>query len=930
MEGRRVPGPRPIGAQLGIGIQSPGLYIPRNPRNYDPDDDDDADDTTYSENDVRRKKQKTWLNSVDDAIPKNILDFSVIASEEVDTSEGAKVLSEALVNEIDDEMDLLTDNTESDADSNLAGEELHNSSMKWQLGWDGIQTDVPKELELYPSVDIHHNYDLAYAATVNDNPRENSFIPSDIINEMAQKEKANRNNTVNDHSESKKFTPLDPNTDFLVAIGKVLTKADIKNDQEERALVAYRHPLSPSSLIITYMEKENITVQNKEKADSNVIIYRPSQKTYTSITINLNSVIKCIKFSKLAESLGSYSDMVGILTENTLTVIKLIKFDAKENKIDYTLFNPLESRLISDFTIADFDFNPWDTDLIATIDTKGNWSIIEIPTVKKKMPNPESLNLKVKSNHFGSIFDIEEMSNWKRIRWSNNHTRLVVMNESRLIELDFKQNWQQEVIQAKTWSKIRDVVDLNDNFKLILTSREIIVTTINSSKNTRDPNHKINLKREVSWLHNISEDDASLRCRVQKYQFQRKTLFFVYLYSKRFNVVYIHGFSIGYNDTIQSFGVSKIIYIPGIYNIDSIDVETLEINDYYTDSIDLGDITSTLLIYDIVGNKLINYTLNNSANFDNIQLNNMAIERFRGPLVKYPMPNVQALFKELQKEYLYAIRQYRKITRQKQRDNLQEFGYELSQKLNKVIEDSHDVCSKTSIKLQSLMPKIPVQSDLTEIQSFLEQLSEHYSELGLIFTNVIKTLNQIIHEDISTIDVFYNKLLQCWSIVESNDVKKVADKVTKEIVTLTVWNAIKCTKKSDIDELRSLNYGKLSEEQKSIVDQWDLTDDQLQDGLVDDGEASEQIRRPVQFSQYQESQSQIPVIKSSQTIRTRINSQRKSKTPSSQLAPSQASILPSSMSPAFSLDSQPPLLSQTFSQSSQPKKRKKKRMGGFG
>lgn len=158
----------------------------------------------------------------------------------------------------------------------------------------------------------------------------------------------------------------------------------------------------------------------------------------------------------------------------------------------------------------------------------------------------------------------------------------------------------------------------------------------------------------------------------------------------------------------------------------------------------------------------------------------------------------------------------------------------------------------------------------------------------------------------------------------------MADKVTKEIVTLTVWNAIKCTKKSDIDELRSLNYGKLSEEQKSIVDQWDLTDDQLQDGLVDDGEASEQIRRPVQFSQYQESQSQIPVIKSSQTVRTRINSQRKSKTPSSQLAPSQASILPSSMSPAFSLDSQPPLLSQTFSQSSQPKKRKKKRMGGFG
>lgn len=56
-----MPGPRPIGAQLGIGIQSPGLYIPRNPRNYDPDDDDDADDTTYSENDVRRKKQKRGL-----------------------------------------------------------------------------------------------------------------------------------------------------------------------------------------------------------------------------------------------------------------------------------------------------------------------------------------------------------------------------------------------------------------------------------------------------------------------------------------------------------------------------------------------------------------------------------------------------------------------------------------------------------------------------------------------------------------------------------------------------------------------------------------------------------------------------------------------------------------------------------------------------
>lgn len=79
------------------------------------------------------------------------------------------------------------------------------------------------------------------------------------------------------------------------------------------------------------------------------------------------------------------------------------------------------------------------------------------------------------------------------------------------------------------------------------------------------------------------------------------------------------------------------------------------------------------------------------------------------------------------------------------------------------------------------MPKIPVQSDLTEIQSFLEQLSEHYSELGLIFTNVIKTLNQIIHEDIPTIDVFYNKLLQCWSIVESNDVKKWLIRLRKKL-----------------------------------------------------------------------------------------------------------------------------------------------------
>ncbi|KAL3231697.1 RNA polymerase I-specific transcription initiation factor RRN6 [Nakaseomyces bracarensis] len=903
MDTRKVPGSRPIGAQLGIGIQSPHLYVPKD-RTYTEDYDSDGDEV---------RKRNRWLSSVDDAIPKDILDVKVVWNEPVNLSEGSKIMSREIV----DDEDLVDDDLISDTDE--SDESDDDAELRKHLGWDKLEATVPKKLEVYPKLNVKEGVDPAYAANIRENSVVAEYVPTQIMDKLI-----NETRTKDDFDEEDDtlFTTVDPNCDSLLTIGKVLTKADIRNNLDERTLVAYRQPTLRSSLIIASMEKCDIKVKDQKGHDEKLEIYKPTHRKYRSLRFNLKSNIKSIKFAKLSEAIGSFSDMIGILTDNAFHVIKLNNFDSRMREITYTHFEPLTFHEIGDFAIADFDFNPWDSNEVAIIDIKGNWSVVKIPKVMKNSTNMNTLKLTVKRYHNGSIFDIEELSNWKRIRWSNHFTRLLVMNEARLIELDFKQNWQQEIIQAKTWSKIRDVADLNDRFKLILTSRELIVTATNSLSAEKNGT---SIRREVSWLHNISQDDATLRCRVQKYHFNKKSIFFVYIFSKRHTVIYLHGFSINDEDSIQSFGVSKLLKVPNISKISSIDIETVESSDYYHDNSDLNNITTTALVFDEEKNNVYNLCLSNAANYMSRDTSFSIAESELKSLVRLPSKGMQNLMKKVNQKYHEIFLKYNN-TGNSEEEKLQEFGYELSNKLNEVIErlDSENVAG--GVAIESIIAGLPVSEEFDELESFLEQFFEHYGELGIKFSDIGVMMGQILHETIPSIDIFFNKLLQCWSVVELSELQSGIEALTKEVVNILIWKYLRYYKNNDIDELVKTNYEKLNTEYQSIVDQWAVTDDELMDGLGDSHADLQSISSlPKQFSQYQESQSQKPLIRSSE------RKAGASRMRSSQLTQrsSQSTTLPTSMSPAFSLmNSQPPSLA-SLSQS-QKGKRKKRRVGGFG
>lgn len=909
MDTRKVPGSRPIGAQLGIGIQSPSLYVPKD-ENYNYDYESDEDD-------VQRKKR--WLSSVDDGVPREILDFKVVWHEVVDLSEEARVITEIYVDpeDIDDEEIISETESESNEDEEL----------KMHLGWDRIDATVPKRVEVYPKIDVKAGFDPAYAANTRESSLGAEYVPVGIMDKLINEVRTK--DVVGDKDETL-FTSFDPNVDAPLTTGRVLTRADIRNNLDERILVSYRDPKIPSSLIITSLDKAEIDVKDINHQNQKIDIYKPSQRKYRAQRLNLKSNIKSIKFAKLSEAIGSFSDIIGVLTDNAFHVIKINSFDLKEGEIIYTHFDPLTFHTVGDFSIADFDFNPWDSNEVAIIDIKGNWSIVKVPKVMKNPTNMSSLKLTVKKYHSGTIFDIEELSNWKRIRWSNHFTRLLVMNESRLIELDFKQNWQQEIIQAKTWSKIRDIADLNDKFKLILTSRELIVTTTNSLSAEKSGT---SIRREVSWLHNLSQDDVTLRCRVQRYSVNKKTLFFVYIYSKRHTVIYLHGFSINDEDNIQSFGVSKLLKLPNISRIDSLDMETVESSDYYHDNSDINNIVTTLLVYDSEKDKVFNFCLTNSFDYPSNETNLKIKQAELRSLVKLPTLEMQKLMDKINEQYIDILDKYRS-TDDPEHEKLQEYGYLLSNKLNEVIENSDLENSAGGLNMTSIVAGAPMSEEYDELESFLEQFFEHYQELGIKFSDLSVLMGQILHEDIPSIDIFFSKLLQCWSIVESNKLNSSIEYITKDVVNNIIWKYLRYNKKENIKELVTTNYQKLTSEYQSIVDQWEVTDDELMDGLGDSHTDLQSISSlPKQFSQYQESQSQKPLIKSSDRKPGSTRTHKRSSQTTQRS--SQSTVLPTSMSPAFSLmNSQPPNLaglsqSQVQSQS-QKTKRKKRRVGGFG
>ncbi|KAM3162664.1 Rrn6p [Lachancea thermotolerans] len=894
-----LPFKKNVGVQLGVGIRNSALYLPSTS--------------------LQGHKGENWLyggDTGDQQIP--ILELDVKSQEPlVDFRSETQDLTNA------------TDGTgtthESDITSDFSDSEF-NSSRIYQFGPEALGSsdlDSPGLINLFRNVNL--SSEPGYEAKSDTPIAAQEYVPRNVLNSVEGSGVRANNAGVqgNSHdywnpaqaSDGSKppLHSIDPTDLESVAIGLVHTTADLRMNKDARHVISYSSGDTGSVL--------NLALLMQSDAPGLCC-------SSELLSINLNSRVKNIKFPTLSPSFGRSSDTLAALTENGLTVLRIKSIDDHTGKLAAEAPISLGFSSLEDFPFADVSFNPWDINEFAIIDVKGNWCI----GTRIKRGARES-RLRLSSNKRGTLYDPEELSSWRRLEWGSEYFRLIAVSRGRLVEIDLNNRSQLEIIQAKSWSSLRDYKRIDEQFSLITTSKEVIFVNLRSS----------NIERILSWKHDLNPDDTTLKsevCRIVKSS--DKEHFFVFIYSRLTTQVWLHFFYRN-GSAFQSIGDSSLL--------------------------EFGPLQggfSTLIISQLDHSK----TVSSEENSDHVHLFAAARDATSNIIWKYAIlarefrskvtggqPTMTLLNEDVSdvqvgsKQDFVGLHPFLPIPSAghdmtKDIEAFQQYGYQISEGMNKQLgqwtigldgESLSNQCK--SVALDDLATPIGYIESMEEFGSLLQQFKDHYKDHDVWFADMPTLSTALLKEPVVDLGVLYNKLLQCWDFgVEGEEC------ITRDILKGIVMKNTGICSVSALSSMITLAYEQLGQESQNLIDVWDEPDPIEEDNTV-----------PQQYSSLFQNHSQAsqipPSIKSSQhsppkARKLRGRSPRVSSQSVSQPVPSTSNasgntprtlkthasnVLPDTMTPAFTLSSASqhvPTLSQ--SQNSQRQRKKKKRLGGFG
>ncbi|CCF59879.1 hypothetical protein KAFR_0I00980 [Kazachstania africana CBS 2517] len=920
MNEARLPGRRPIGAQLGVGLSGPSLYVSK----------------SAASKIVAVADDEKWLHCKDTEFPSTFMDFKVasnytLVNDILDPFEiESKVHFPSISQNLPADEELLesdlSDDDEKEGNTvflNEHSKESLVSNLHWRKPSPQI---ISSDLQIYRNTEEkkHSMFEL-----IDENRSESlhfDFVPKELLSNLTRSDtileaQQERSRKLNRHN----LSVIDPTVKDLFVIGNVQSSSDLRHDNEQRQIIAFSTGHSGSNLIISPLKLE--------PSDTEHDIYSIAGCS-SVFKIDLKSKIKTIKIPTVASSLGRYSDCIIAITECSLHIIKIKSIDNKYTKIDCHVFDPLYFTELSDFPFADVAFNPWDLTQFAIIDTKGNWAIGSLPFQNKNF-NGLILNDSLR----GSIFDPQETSLRKKVIWSSHHTRILLMDQSKIVEVDFGLNWQSEIVQAKTWSELLDLKEMNEYFSILLTSQEIIFL--------RNKSHNNEITRDLSWKHNLDHNDKTYRMFIQKVDDGYKAIFFVYITSRRHKNVYMQAFTLTNNGELIRYVAEPIIFqIPQkTEGVDSIQFVEQSLNHYSPEPNAHYNINLNLFIKGTNSKAMTTLILTNNKNYDKIssyESDKWTIEGHIGRTeIENPSTEITFFIQDIVNKFEKTLTlDYNK---DKELELFQQFGYHLSESMNRLLEqweDSGSFCSQRSFTELHDLPQH--FENLSEFTSLLEQFIQYYKDQELLFTDLKTISNLLLYEEVDDIDIIYNKLLQCWGLLNDD-----AEFLTREIVKQIVWTMLKFNKKNKYEKLSHKIRNSLGQRYKDTIDLWDMNELDDENDL-EYGSSKSTVPLHSQSQHSMSSQMQIPIIKSSQNKVAKrgksLNSRHSVRVGGSQvntqldngsmMGSQLASSLPDTMTPAFSLLSAPSsqLISQPVSQvrDSQRSKKKKKKIGGFG
>lgn len=889
------------GAQLSVGVRGASMYLPSEPG---------------------QAKKASWVRHCENSLPFRLSELRI--GNEVTILEDPVAFPRKDLESPQSPNDGLFFGEEDETEA----EERWKSAIVKGLNWERLSPVIPSNLQVFKEVSCseEHMYDVRQGSPAS----QHDYVPDALVADL----------TCSDYFEaarkgyqrkSEKLHMFDPIINELFAIGSIHTTAALRNSNDQQHIIAYSSGETNSILKVLIMPEDKLHMKDDAQWLRRHIKNNEDDNETGIQAINLQSQIKSIKIPDISALLGRSSDTLGVLTENALHFIKIESIDLQTNQLIYSAYGPLQFVTFGDFPFADFAFNPWDLHQFAVVDIRGNWGIARLPK-----SNKAGNKIRLLPNLKGSIFDPEELSNWKRIEWSSSYSRLLIMDSSKLVELDFENDWQLEVVQAKTWSSLRDYRRIDDDFGVLLTSKEIMI--VGTKKSSEQ------IVRLVSWKHCLDPSDQTLRLSTQKIPIDSKILILSCVFSRGHNKIYMHGFVYDEKRSLLQSMKGPVLHRlrtvdGGVYSVHIL--PSVNDNSWLRMESETQDMWLNLFVKENKSGKLLHFFLTNTETL---------IVENSPPAVTAIQASGWNIFQHLgNDDTIKSFIEHFKISPHivnhrdsevQDSDVFQSFGYKLSEIINDVVgswDPNEKMLKHRQPLLEDLMAVPTNYESIEELGSLLEQLSEYYNDAGVIFTNFATISKLILQENTQNLDTFYNKLLQCWDIVTPH-----SHQLTRKVFDRIVWSTLRFYKPEMYEEVESKLQESMCEPYSEILRLWD------EEEFVNFGENLSADRVAQQNSQPQflfNSQSQIPTIKSSQSKAfKRVRPARSSQILSSQNLPYSQSdqdfsfssrpppndgLLPSSMTPAFTLMS-PPSATLSQSQSSQRSRKKKKRIGGFG
>lgn len=424
-----------------------------------------------------------------------------------------------------------------------------------------------------------------------------------------------------------------------------------------------------------------------------------------TLQISFSDAVKQIEYCRIRDNFDTIAPYIAVRTTRTVHILKCFYLGAKPG-VRAIQIGEITAAQFHGCDFADVCFNPYLFQQLAVVDVNGNFDIWNINT----RDNLVKMSLQIEAKDPG------QLSNWKKIAWGAASSKILLFSRVEVTELEFQPSVSSRaIITANTWSRIRDfkVVTNSMNYAFLLTSKELIWIELS------DP-----MKRIMTWKHFLDDSDPSLKLTVCEYDDDSKFLCLVY--SQTNQLIFVYNF--GLRDD-KPYSLRDPYYIEQTQSDTPIlqaHLSELSPSFYSTVkrevSVDSEDISKAFGLFEVHQDLSLNFSIY-SGNPGLSFLTSLDKANLLNSIERTPTEKTRLFNRLTRKDVLPVVESLRNIYKNQPIDDevklIQNYAYQIG-KWASSIEDEQN-CS-----LLDISGNIPLVSDVGEIDSMLEQLSEYF------------------------------------------------------------------------------------------------------------------------------------------------------------------------------------------------------------